>query len=242
MVEEILNKKIILDDRKPYNIDKRKQLKKMEYCDFIYTSLHLDGSIVSKDQVNGILDGRFVVEATVKDHLAIENYIETLLLMENLIELESDISLKIIEDIHDVSNGAEGPIWRKSNPILYTLDYNPPHWQEIKEKMDEFIKWTYNADDELKGNKILKAAYLHNKLIEIYPFEYNSEATARMVMYYSLMRDGYPIFELRLGESEYNSLVIDYLKSKNIEPFYKAVQRGIFNKLDVMLQITVEDE
>lgn len=242
MIQEILNKKIILDNRKPYSIDKRKQLKKMDYCDFIYTSLHLDGSIVNKNQVNRILDGEFVVEATVSDHLAIENYIETLSFMENIMELESDISLKIIEDIHDVSNGAEGPIWRRSNPILYTLDYNPPHWQEIKEKMDEFIKWTYVADDQLKGNKILKAAYLHNKLIEIYPFEYNSEATARMVMFYSLMRDGYPIFELRLGESEYNSVVIDYLKNKNIEPFYKAIERGIFNKLDVMMQITTEDE
>ncbi|MHC1721588.1 MAG: Fic family protein [Aminipila sp.] len=242
MYQEILNKKKILDDRKPYSIEMRKQIKKMEFCELIYTSLHLDGSIVSRDQVNRILDGEFVVEATVNDHLAIENYIETLLFMENLIGIESDVSLKIIEDIHDVSNGSEGLIWRRSNPILYTLDYNPPHWQDIKEKMDELIRWTYHADEQLKGNKILKAAYLHNKLIEIYPFEYNSEVTARMVMYYSLMRDGYPIFELRLGESEYNTLIIDYLKYKNVEPFYKAVERGLFNKLEVMLQIMAEDE
>lgn len=242
MYQEILNKKMILDKRKPYSIEMRKQIKKMEFCELIYTTLHLDGSIVSKDQVGRILDGEFVVEATIKDHLAIGNYIETLLFMENLIEIESDVSLKIIEDIHDVSNGAEGPIWRRSNPILYTLDYNPPHWQEVREKMEEFIKWTYNADEQLEENKILKSAYLHNKLIEIYPFEHNSEVTARMVMYYSLMRDGYPIFELRLSESEYNTLVLDYLKNQNIEPFYKAVERGVFNKLDVMLQITAEDE
>lgn len=242
MYQEILNKKTILDNRKPYSIEMRKQIKKMEFCELIYTTLHLDGSIVSKDQVNQILDGEFVGEATVNDHLAIENYIETLSFMENLIEMESDVSLKIIEDIHDVSRGAEGPIWRRSNPILYTLDYNPPHWQEIREKMEELIKWTYNADEQLEGNTILKAAYLHNKLIEIYPFEYNSEVTARMVMYYCLMREGYPIFELRLSESEYNTLVLDYLKNKNIEPFYKVVERGIFNKLDVLLQITAEDE
>lgn len=242
MYQEILKKKKILDSRKPYSIENRKQIKKMELCDLIYTVLHLDGSVVTKDQVRRILDAEFVAEATVSDHLAIKNYIDTVLFMENLIGIDSDISLKIIEDIHDVSCGAEGPIWRRSNPTLYTLDYNPPHWQEIREKMVSFIKWAYNANEQLDGNKILKATYIHNKLIEIYPFEYNSESTARLVMYYSLMRDGYPIFELRLSESEYNLLVIDYLKHKNIEPFYKAVQRGIFNKMDVMLQIIEEDE
>ncbi|MBE6034278.1 Fic family protein [Aminipila sp.] len=242
MYQDILKKKKILDDRKPYSIEMRQQIKKMDFCELIYTSLHLDGSIITKEQVRRILEGEFVVEGTVEDHQAIENYIETLFFMENLMEMESDISLKILEDIHDVSCGTEGPIWRRNNPILYTLDYNPPHWQDIKELMNELIRWTYSADQQFQGNKLLKAAHLHNKLIEIYPFQRNSESTARLAMYYSLMRDGYPIFELRLSESEYNNIIIDYLKYKKIEPFYKAIERGVFNKLDVILQLTAETE
>lgn len=242
MYQEILKKKKILDNRKPYSTDVRKEIKKMELCDLIYTSIHLDGSIITKEQVIKILDGEFVNEATVNEHIAIKNYIDTVLLMHDLIDLENDISLKVIEDIHDVSSGTECPVWRRRNPILYTFDYNPPHWQEVKEKMDEFIKWTYKIDEKLEHNSILKAAYLHNKIIEIYPFEINNEVTARVVMYYSLMRDGFPIFELRLTESEYNSLIVEYLKKKNIDAFYKVLERGIYNKLEVMLQLTEKEE
>lgn len=242
MYQEILKKKQILDSRKPYSIEIRKHLKKLELCELIYTIIHLDGSIVTKEQITMILDDDFVNEVTVNDHILIRNYVDTILLMNDLMELDSELSLKVIEDIHDISLGTEGPIWRRSNPILYTLDYNPPHWQEIKEKMSEFIKWTYHADEDLKGNTILKAAYLHNKIIEIYPFEHNCEATARFIMYYSLMKAGYPAFELRLGETEYNTLIIDYLKHNKIDNLYYALERGIYNKLEVMLQLTVEEE
>ncbi|QHI71324.1 Fic family protein [Aminipila terrae] len=242
MYQDILKKSLILDSRKPYSIGIRKQIKEMDLCELLYTSLHLDGSIIKKEQIKPILAGKVVAEATLNDHMAIENYINTLSVMENFIDLKSDISLKIMEDLHNVSCGVTETLWRKSNPVLYTLDYNPPHWQDVKEKIEEFIKWTYRADEELEGNKLLKAAYLHNKIIEIYPFEYNCESTARLIMYYSLLRDGYPVFELRLSETEYNTSILEYLKHRKIEPFYKAVERGIYNKLDVLLQITEEEE
>ncbi|WP_164914349.1 Fic family protein [Aminipila luticellarii] len=240
MYQQILEKKLILDSRKPYSTEVRKQIKEMGRCDLIYTSLHLDGSPIKKEQLQRILQGDVVPEVTLNDHVAIERYLDTLTLMENLMGMESDVSLKVIEELHGMSCGTDRTVWRKSNPILYTLDYNPPHWQEIREKMEQFIKWSYQAEEKLAGNILLKAAYLHHKMIEIYPFEQNSESTARLVLYYSLLRDGYPIFELRLSESEYNTSIIEYLKHKNIEPFYKAVERGIFNKLDVLLQMTEE--
>ncbi|MFV0516264.1 MAG: Fic family protein [Aminipila sp.] len=243
MYQEILKKKLIWQSRKPYQLELRKQIKNEELCELIYTSLRLDGSTIKKENVQQILDGEFVVAGTtVNDHLAIQNYIEAVSLMDNLIDMESDLSLKVIEEIHDINCGSEGPIWRKHNPILYTFDYTPPAWRDIESKMQEFIKWTYNSDNTLNGNVILKAVYIHNKLIEIYPFEYNGESTARLVMYYFLRREGFPMFEMRVSETEYNNYIFEYLHGKKVDGLYKLLERGIYNKLDVLIQRTEKNE
>lgn len=238
MYHEILKKKKILEGRKPYSIELRKQLKTDELCDLIYTALHLDGSVFTKSQVREVLNGGYVKEATINDHLSIEHHLDVMSHIDALLSMDTEIDLRVIEEIHDILCGSEGPVWRKSNPVLYTLDYIPPHYSEVAGRMSDFIQWCYKADSDPDINPLLKAADIHNRIIEIYPFEYGVEATARVLMYYSLMRKGYPVFELRANEQEYNSAVIEYLKHKKIEPFYRLLERNLFNKLDTMLQIT----
>lgn len=242
MYNEILKKKGILDSRKPYDIEVRKKLKQEEACALISTALHLEGSIITKQQVEEILDGGFIRAATLQDHLSIEHHIEALAHIDNLLDMENDLNLRIMEEINDILCSTEGQIWRKSNPIVYTLDYMPEHYQEVREKVEELMRWFYRCDEEVQGNVLLKAALLHNKLIEIYPFEYFNEATARLLMYYVLMQAGLPICELRVSEQEYNSAIVEYLKKHNIEPFYRILERNMYNRLDVILQMTEEDE
>ncbi|MBN7772938.1 Fic family protein [Clostridium aminobutyricum] len=239
MYQEILSKKKNLDSRKPYAPQMKEQIKKSELCEMIYTLLRLDGSNITKEQVVRILEGEFIVEATVSDHFIIKKYIQCLLFMDDLLAMDSEISYKILEQFYEILSEGEGTVLRMSNPTLYTLDYNPPHWKDIEHLLKEFIKWSY--EEAAERNPLLRAAYLHNKLFEIYPFELYSEAVARLVMYYSLLRDGYPIFELRLSEREYNTAVMKYLNAGDIQPFYGALERSIYNRLDILLQMTAED-
>ena len=104
--------------------------------------------------------------------------------------------------------------------------------------MDILLQWLSTADCD--HNPILKAAYLHNKLIEIYPFETNSESIARMALYYELIRNGYPPVPLNISEQEYYMALEAYLKKENIQPIYEALERSVYNKLDVMLQLTAD--
>ena len=88
MYQEILKKKGMLDSRKPYDIEIRKKLKQEEACALISTALHLDGSVITKLQVEEILEGGFIREATLQDHLSIEHHIEVLAHMDNLLDME----------------------------------------------------------------------------------------------------------------------------------------------------------
>ena len=241
MYQDILKMKQLLDSRKPYDTDIRKQLKNDELCDLVYTALHLDGSVFSKEQIGDILQGNAmgaVKEATIQDHMAVEHHVDVFAHIADLLAMDTDIDLRVLEELNDILCGSEGPIWRSSNPILYTYDYLPPYYNEVNEKVSQLIRWYYQAEDETQGNHVLRAALLHNKIIELYPFAYANEATARVLMYFSLMRLGYPIFELRVNEQEYNDAIIEYLKHKNVEPFYKILERSLYNRLNAIVQIT----
>jgi hypothetical protein len=75
-------------------------------------------------------------------------------------------------------------------------------------------------------------------LVEIYPYETCSEAVARMAMYYELIRNGYPPVLLNLSEQEYYAAIRSYLKKEEIQPLYEPLERGVYNKLEIMMQLT----
>ncbi len=128
--------------------------------------------------------------------------------------------------------------YRKSNPVLRMIGYNPPHFKEIEEQMEILFNWLYK--DLYLINPIEKAAYLHNKLIEIYPFETASEAVARMAAQYLLISKGYPPILWNISEQEYFDAISLYIKTEDVQPIYDVLERGIYNKLEIMMQLTAE--
>ena len=73
-----------------------------------------------------------------------------------------------------------------------------------------------------------------------YPYEACSEAVARMAMYYELIRNGYPPVLLNLSEPEYYAAIRSYLKKEEIQPLYEPLERGVYNKLEIMMQLTAD--
>jgi Fic family protein len=117
------------------------------------------------------------------------------------------------------------------------LDYIPPHPSEIDEQMDILFQWM-NTND-FQGNPILRRL-TSTKAGGDLSYETNSEAVARMAMYYELIRNGYPPVLLNLSESEYYAAIRSYLKKEEIQPLYEPLERGVYNKLEIMMQLTAD--
>lgn len=236
MFREIKKKKLILDNRKPYAKETAEYIDEINLVDWIYTSMRLEGSNISKTGVQRIVRGEFIVEVTINDHSTIGNYQDAIKLAYDLADMEIDLTEKYLFRFHQILANPASLDYRRTNPILVTLDYIPPHPSEIEEQMDILFQWLRDGDFE--NNPILRAAYLHNKLVEIYPYETHSEAVARMAMYYELIRNGYPPVLLNLSEQEYYAAIRSYLKKEEIQPLYEPLERGVYNKLEIMMQLT----
>lgn len=238
MFREIKKKKLILENRKPYTREISEYIDEINMVDWIFTSMRLDGSNISKSGVQKIAKGEFLVNVTVNDHATIGHYQEAIKLAYDMADMEIELDEKYLYRFYQILANPEKLEYRRTNPILVMLDYNPPHPSEIDEQMEILFQWM-NAND-FESNPILRAAYLHNKLVEIYPFETCSEAVARMAMYYELIRNGFPPVLLNLSEQEYYAAIRSYLKKEEIQPLYEPLERGIYNKLEVMMQLTAD--
>ena len=236
MFREIKKKHIILENRKPYPKEVCDYINELNKTDWIYSSLRLDGSMLTKNQVGLILKGEFLQDAPLSEHSLVERYDFLYKTFINMLQMSASLNIKVITTFAQKLSDDDSVGYRRKNPVLVSLSYNPPHPAEIDEQMELLMHWFYS--DDVEKNPIKKAAGLHNRIIEIYPFDSFSEAVARASMYFFLMENGYPAFELDLSEREYNIAISEYLKKENTEPFYRAVEHSLFKKMEILLQLT----
>lgn len=238
MFREIKKKKLILEYRKPFTGAAARLLAELDAADWIYSSLRLDGNSISRAGVERILSGDFVIDISVSQHAAIGNHQEAIRMLYDMADMEVYLNEKVLLKLYEVLIKPGTAEYRRSNPVLRMLSYNPPHFKEIEEQMDLLFHWLHG--DTYHANPIEKAALLHNKLIEIYPFETGSEAIARMAAQYILLSAGFPAILWNISEQEYYDAIRLYLKKEDITPIYDVLERGVYNKLEIMLQLTAE--
>ncbi|MGI6734533.1 MAG: Fic family protein [Anaerovoracaceae bacterium] len=238
MYREIKKKKLILDNRKPYRKEVSQFLDELNRLDWIYSSMRLDGSNLSRASVERILKGEFLIDVSVKDHSTISNYKNVIDQIYDMVEMDFYLNEKYLFKLYQTLTNETESEYRKFNPVLRMISYNPPHFYEIEEQMELLFNWLHSGASET--NPIEKAAYLHNKLIEIYPYKTDSEAMARIAAQYHLIRNGLPPILWNISEQEYYDAIHLYLKNENIQPIYDVLERGVFNKLEIMMQLTAD--
>ncbi len=235
MFREIKKKKLILENRKPYTHEVGGLIQEMNIIDWTYSSVRLDGIPITKEHTERIVRGEFVTGCTISEHLAIRNHCDAIRVAYEMADMNIELDTGSLFKLYKALTQAPQLTYRRSNPVLRSFDYIPPHFNEIEDQMELLFQWMKIPDGD--NDPIRKAACLHHKLIEIYPFEH-SESMARMAMQYELIRNGFPPVLLLMSEQEYNLAVIHYLKTENAVALYEALLRGVFNKLEVFMQLT----
>jgi Fic family protein len=238
LYREIKKKKLILENRKPYRKEVSQFLDELNRVDWIYSSMRLDGNNLSRNSVERILKGEFLIDVSVKDHSYISNYKNLIDQIYDMVEMDFYLNEKYLFKLYQTLTNETEYEYRKFNPVLRMISYNPPHFKEIDEQMELMFNWLHSGASQ--NNPIEKAAYLHNKIIEIYPYKTDSEAMARIAAQYHLIQNGFPPILWNISEQEYYDAIRLYLRKEEIQPIYDVLERGIFNKLEIMMQLTAD--
>ena len=246
---QIKKKVLILKNRKPYQAETAQYITEMNQIDWITSCLRLSGTPISQEGVQRIIQGELLVDVSLKNHQLIHRYLETLRHMQSMLEMGTDLTetglLHLYEILYDPRGeaehkGVEPVFYRQDARTVETWGYRPPGADEISEQMDIVFKWLALEEGRVNPdlNPIMRSVMLHNKLLEIYPFGECSPAIARLAMLYQLMSAGLPPIRLAMSEQEYNCAIVLYLKKEDHLPLYEAVEKGVYNQLDLMVQLT----
>jgi len=248
MYSEIQRKLTLVQSRKPYEDRLTRFLKETDQTDWIFSCLRLSGSALTRESVQKILKGELVTDVALADHLKLHNYVDAMKRLDGMREMQYDLlshsgMKKLYQAVYD-----EEPQYRRRDPVLHQWDHLPPHFTELEEQMSllysQVDDWKDGAElsDGSRSNPLLQACCLHMRLLEVYPFGEETEDLARFALLYEMTRAGFPVTVISMSEQEYNICIMDYLKTGDIRPFYRAMERAVYNKLEVILQITAEDE
>lgn len=235
MLEDILEKRDILNARKPFPRDVSVVLDKLNMFDFLYNDLKLDGSNLTEEGVGRILEGGMAPGASIREHNELPLHIAAFKLFDEMRHMYLTMDRQRMGELYCALCGGQRQEFRRKTPILYHLDFTPPYYTEIPALLDELFRLSYRGPYD--GDFIRRAADMHNGIIAIYPYEERSEALARSVFQYELIRGG--LFPVRFGVSEqdYNMLVTQAVKDGFGEPFYRMSLRAVEKKMDKALSL-----
>jgi len=252
---EINKRKIITENRKPYARKVTECINEMNLLDFVYTCMRLNGSVITRERTEAMMKGEVFADMSLNDHARTMRYRQLLAEMQSMCEMGTSLSLDVISRMYCIITGEDKMKLRgRDDTTEFGYDYNPPDAGEIDARLAVLINWigrdgrvyeTPNAletDDlrESPSDFILRAAYLHNRFIEICPYKENNAEIARAVMYYYFMYKGHDVFPLDISAEEYAEDIMIFLKGGEVKPFYKMLERSLDTRTKMLMEITAE--
>lgn len=199
-----------------YEINREKQK-----IDWVVMNMRLEGNPVSLDTASKIAIGEYVIDATIEQHMMINNLTSALALMETLLGMKEEISPNTLNKFYRVISGGKEPVYRKKTPVLFHLSYNPPLPVEIEGELRKGFAELYRSSitDPLK-----KAVAVHNIIMGAYPFDDYNGVVARTAMEYQLMYSGEDMYFLTMSEQEYNGALTEYMKKGHESEIYENLK------------------
>ncbi len=238
--EELDEKKAILDSKRPLPKETLKSLEENFKLEWTYNSNAIEGNTLTLKETKVVLEGITIGGKTMREHLEAINHKEAIEFLEELIKDNSELSEIDMKNIHalvlkgiDDENAGR---YRTENVIISGASHIPPESVIVAELMEKLI---YRYDEwKERYHPIIVAALLHAEFVKIHPFIDGNGRTARLLMNFEAMKNGYPPIIIRTEQrhSYYDALDKGAMTG-NYTDFVKMVTKQAEEMLDLYLKL-----
>jgi Fic family protein len=229
------NLKAKLDKYRPLTKEVVKNLQEDLILRWTYNSNAIEGNTLTLQETKVALEGITIGGKTLREHFETINHREAILFIEQLVkrgEKLSELDIKsihslILKNIDDKNSGA----YRKTNVIISGAEHKPPHFIDLPQKMENFIKWYSESIEKL--HPVEFAARVHIDFVGIHPFIDGNGRSSRLLMNLELMKSGFPPaiikFEDRL--EYYRALDLAHTRDE-YQPFMELVEKVVIESFE----------
>ncbi len=191
-----------------------------------YNSNAIEGNTLTLKETKVALEGITIGGKTIKEHFEAINHREAILLIEDMVKKNESLTewnIKLIQQLilKNIDDQNAGK-YRNINVTISGADHVPPDYLHLDEEMNSFIEW-YNKKG-LKLHPVERAGRVHVDFVKIHPFIDGNGRTARLLMNFELMKDGFPgtVFHANKRLEYYEALDIAHTKG-DYAPFLKLI-------------------
>ncbi len=195
-------------------------------------STHIEGTALSLEQAQNILEGKKLKGINRDDEKELINYKKTMDFISKYLGKDDPITESIVRELHKSTvkgvrgNKADPGHYRRiqnyvANSLTRKIIYTPPAPLEVPHLMREFVDWL-NKVEEL--SPVLIAGIAQFQFVHIHPFIDGNGRTARLLSTLILYKTGYD-FKRLFSISEYYD--------KDRPAYYKAIQSVRNNEMDM---------
>jgi len=235
-MREITKKKFILDNRRPFDPKVESQMRELYEKQWIYSSNILSGYDLSMEETEKILNGQYIVERTIEEHIAVRNMHDGIESIYKMAGKDGKLSYDELIKISQYFSIDEELLFRKDNPMMEQYSYIPKKYADMEEVLRKYV-YSFDALKE-DIDIITKAVVLHHKFIEVHPFVKCNSRIARALLNYELMKAGYMPITFDFEKEQYENGVKEFMGTGKIEGFSKLIEEQLIKRLDELLEIT----
>nr|CAB3246148.1 adenosine monophosphate-protein transferase FICD-like [Phallusia mammillata] len=198
------------------------------YYQHIYHTVAIEGNTMTLEQIRQIIDHKTVVAGkSIMEHNEVIGIAEALAYMNNTLLMNiGEITIEDIKSIHKRVMGFVDPIAAgefRTNQV-YVGGHIPPHPNDVELLMDQFEDWL-NSPDVIDLHPVEYAAIAHYRLVYIHPFVDGNGRTARLLMNFILMQNGFPPVSVELQHRWEYYETLTAANTGDLRPFIRFIAR-----------------
>jgi len=193
-ISEIDKKKEIINNCRPFSLSIIKQLKEKLFVEWTYNSNAIEGNTLTLSETKVVLENGITIKGKpLKDHLETINHRDAIEFIYDLVRKGTKLTEFDIRSIHQLilkeidSNNAGK--YRTENVLISGAKHIPPTYIEVPFEMQKLMN-KYNQWSDL--HPVIRACYLHGEFVKIHPFVDGNGRTARLLLNFELIKNGYP--------------------------------------------------
>lgn len=235
MQTELLEMRKILSDILSGNHALKQAVREVNKMDMIKASLIVRNPKHQELRIDKILEGDLQRDVPVGDYVFIEKCCELVKAAYNNLEMGNSMNRELLVASYKVLTEDSNAGFRDNNPVVYAFNHVPPHCADINDRLARSFRKIYS--NEWQGDVIACAMYVHNCIIDIWPFdEYNGEL-AIFAMNYYLMEQGLMPIDMPMQKQDYEDLVASCLKGLRPDEEYEFFRNAVTEKMKNTVEV-----
>lgn len=188
------NKKAIIDDSRPFSPMMVRQLNDKLLVEWTYHSNAIEGNTLTMSETKVVLENGITIKGKpLKDHLEVINHKEAIEYVEELVKKDTKLTEYDIKSIHylilkQIDNLNAGK-YRTENVLISGSKHIPSSYINVPLGMQKLME---QYEDWAAYHPLIRACLLHGEFVKIHPFVDGNGRTARLLLNFELIKNGYP--------------------------------------------------